>query len=167
MSGRVRLSPADSSWAAPHVGPSCRNRSMSDVTPSGDLPNPLWDRRWVLAGQAALVLAALAVFVVVVAPTWHWPLFLWGVAIGLGSFALILGIGRRATRGEGFSAERTLRLRRQLFIYATAWLLMGVLAGFGSSMVDSVWPDLLLLAFLILTAVLLAAVVVSVRRRRA
>jgi len=140
---------------------------MSDAAPSGDLPNPLWERRWLLAGQAVLILAALAVFVAVVAPTWHWRVFWLGVAIGVGAAALIGGIGHRATRGDGLSPERTLRLRRRLFVYATAWLLMGVLAGFGSSMANSAWPDFLFLAFLILTAALLAAVVVNVRRRRA
>jgi MFS family permease len=137
---------------------------MSDATPSGDLPNPLWDRRWLLAGQAVVALAVLAVFVVVVEPTWHWRLFLWGVAIGLAASALFVGIGRRATRE--LRPERRLRLRRQLFIYATAWAMGGVLAGFGSAMVDSAWPNLLLLAFQILTVVLLAVVVVNVRRRR-
>lgn len=138
---------------------------MSDATPSGEPPKPLWDRRWLLAGQAVVALAALAVFVAVVAPAWHWRVFLLGVGIGLGACALIVGAGRRATRT--LDPERRLRLRRQLLIYGAAWLLLGVLAGFGSSMVDSVWPDGLLLACLILTAVLLAAVVFNVRRRRA
>lgn len=141
---------------------------MSDATPPRDLPDPLWDRRWLLAGQAGLALAALAVFVVVVAPTWHWRLFSWGVAIGLGASALIVGIGRRATRGGAVSPGQALRARRHVVIYAAAWSFLGVLAGFGSALVGSAWPDLLLLACLVLTvliAVLLAAVVSSRRRR--
>jgi MFS family permease len=111
-----------------------------------------------------VALTALTVFVVVVAPAWHWRFFLLGVAIGLGACPLIVGAGRRATRA--LDPERRLRLRRQLLIYGTAWLLAGVLAGFGSAMVDSAWPDVLFLASLILTVVLLAAVVFNVRQRR-
>jgi hypothetical protein len=106
----------------------------------------------------------MAVFVVVVAPAWHWRFFLLGVAIGLGSCALIVGAGRRATRA--LHPERRLRLRRQLLIYGTVWLMAGVLAGFGSAMVDSAWPDLLLLAFLILTVVFSQVIARQLVRRR-
>ena len=140
---------------------------MSDATPSGEFPDPLWERRRLLAGQAILIVAALAVFVVVVEPTWDWRLFSWGVVIGLGASALIVGIGRRATSRDGVSVERRVRTRRHLVIYAAAWLLAGVLAGFGSALVESAWPDLVLLAVLMLTLVIAAALIVTVSRRRA
>jgi MFS family permease len=139
---------------------------MSDATP-GELSDPLWERRWLLAGQAVLIVATLAVFVVVVEPTWDWRLFSWGVVVGLGAAVLIVGIGRRATSGDGVSVERKVRTRRHLVIYAAAWLLAGVLAGFGSALVESVWPDVMLLAFLVLTLVIAAALMVKVWRRSA
>jgi hypothetical protein len=92
---------------------------------------------------------------------------MWGVVLGLVASILIVGIGRRVTGGDGIGLERRLRARRQLVIYAAAWLLMGVLAGFWSAVVGSAWPDLLLLVFLLLTAILLAGLVLNVRRRRA
>jgi hypothetical protein len=132
--------------------------------PPDDLPNPLWDRRWILASQAALILGALAVIVLVVGPAWRWGLFFWGALVGLSASALIVGIGWRATAGGTPIAERRRGARRRLAIYAAAWLLMGVLAGFGAALADTAWPDVLLLAFAILTGSLVAAVVIAARR---
>jgi hypothetical protein len=41
---------------------------------------------------------------------------------------------------------------------------MGVLAGFGAALADTAWPDVLLLAFAILTGSLVSAVVIAARR---
>lgn len=109
----------------------------------------------------------VAAFGVVEAPPWHWALFLWGVAIGLGASVLIAGIGRHLARRDDVSPERRLRTHRRAVIYAAEWLLLGVLVGILSVVADSPWPDVLLLAALVLVSLLVAAVVANVARRQA
>ncbi len=106
----------------------------------------------------------LAVFVGVVAPTWVWTLFWWGVGIGVAACVLIGVIGHRATGGDQLSAAERLRTRRQLVIYAALWVLMGVMLGSAAAIADAAWPDFLLVALLAIQALIVAVVANRLRR---
>jgi hypothetical protein len=71
---------------------------------------------------------------------WHWPLFVWGVVVGL-SGALCLNAvyafaaGRIAPPDEGKRAW----MRRRRLIYTWAWLFIAVELGMLAAMFDLVW----------------------------
>ena len=131
----------------------------SGSTPSSDVPNPLWDRRWRLVAGASAITAAIVLLGVVVAPTWRWSLFWWGACVGVVASALIIGIGFRATRGDKVSPERRLRARRQLVIHAAVWTSWGLVIGSTAAMFDTPWLDVALVALLALMTLSIAVLV--------
>ena len=139
---------------------------MTEATPGPELPNALWDRRWRSAGQAGVSLVALSVFAVVVAPSWRWSLFLWGVGIGVAAGVLILATGHRATASDQITAAERLRFRRQLVVYAALWVFLGVMMGSTAAMLDHAWLDILLVAMVAVQALVVAMVATTMLRRR-
>jgi len=136
-----------------------RMTEVSTGTADQDL---LWRRRWMLLASMVVVLAAVGLLVAMHHARWSWPLFFWGVAIGLVGLALIATLFRLASHRQEITEDQRLRLRRRLIIYTFCWIAAGVVCGSVSAAFDQAWIDIAATAYV---AVTLGAGLVLLRRR--
>lgn len=148
---------------------SCR---VSDRTTAVDEPDtldssqdPAWRYRWLLLGSGVAALVGL-VALAQITNTWRWPLFFWGLPIGLASCAPVsVAIVVRLRRGE-LTPERRSTLRSRLVLYAGEGLFAGVVVGGTSAAWDAAWIDKLLAAFVVVFPLLGLALAVLIYRSR-
>jgi len=122
--------------------------------------DPEWQKRWQLLGSVCAMTFAVVVVVMTSHKAWHWPLFLWGFAIGIAGLAVMetvfLVIIRNA---EGATDEQRERLKRRQIIYVGEWLFIGAFAGALSAGLDAAWIDIV---FAVGAAISLIAGVVAI-----
>src|SRR6185312_17372728 len=108
------------------------------------------------------VFAALVLFVSMHPAQWSWPLFVWGLAVGLVGLALVALIGI-ALRGRAITDDQRLLLRRRLIIYTCCWIAAGLTCGSISAAIDQMWIDIVATVYV---ALILSAGGVFIARRR-
>lgn len=136
---------------------------MAEVSTSTADQDPLWRKRWMLLASMILVFAAVALLVSMYHARWSWPLFFWGVAVGLAGLALIAALFSLASHRQDITDDRRLRLRRRLIVYACCWIAAGLVCGSVSAAFDKAWIDVAVTAYVAVT--LGAGGLVALRRR--
>jgi hypothetical protein len=137
-----------------------------DSGSAGAPEDPLWRARWLMLASGVSVLIALAVFVAEHHAAWSWPLFAWGLGVGLFGLAVIESAFAIAVRRPEVKPEQKARLRRRQYIYIPAWIQGGIVIGTGAAAFDAAWVDIVGGVYVVLT--LMVGVIVAaftVRRR--
>jgi peptidoglycan/LPS O-acetylase OafA/YrhL len=128
-----------------------RGFGMAEVSTSTADQDPLWRKRWMLLASMIVVFAATILLVSIHHADWSWPLFFWGVAVGLTGLALIAALLRRAAKRPEITEDQRLRLRRRLLIYAFCWIAAGLICGSVAATFDRAWIDIAVTAYVAVT----------------
>jgi hypothetical protein len=121
--------------------------------------DPLWRLRWWLLASGLLTLAALIVLKITQSLPFHWPLFLWGIAVGLAGAVWVYLFCSSGIRLNG-QRGRLEKLRHRRVIYTWVWLFIGIEAGMLATMFSLPW---LIVAVAIYIAMLAGASVLVLR----
>jgi hypothetical protein len=97
---------------------------------------------------------------------WDWPLFEWGVVVGLlGALCLNAVYGFAAARIGTPDEDKRAWLHRRRLIYTWAWLVIAVELGMLAAMFDLVWLILVVAGYIVL--VFGAGALIVARKARA
>lgn len=97
--------------------------------------------RWLIAAGLSGSLAAAGWFVSMHHDDWRWPLFFWGVAVGLAGAAVIRLVFVVVVRRQVLAQEQQAVFRRRLVIYDCCWLGAGLFFGAISAALNQPWID--------------------------
>ena len=136
---------------------------MAEASTSTADQDPLWRKRWMLLASMISVFAGTAVLVSIHHAQWSWPLFFWGIAVGLAGLAILTALFRLLSHRKEITEDQRLRLRRRLIIYTFCWIAAGLVCGLVSAAFDQAWIDIAAAAY---AAVSLGAGVLVVLLRR-
>ena len=117
------------------------NLSETSGTASAD-DDVLWRMRWILLASLLVVLGALGLLVSMHQQHWRWPLFVFGVAVGLAGLVIIAALLWFVWRRPETTAEQRLRLRRRLIIYVFCWVAAGLICGTAAAAFNQAWIDI-------------------------
>ena len=93
------------------------------------------------------VLATSGVFL------WRWPLFWWGVLIGLAALVVVvLPMGRFFLRVDRPDVYPRSEAHHRLIVYSVGWPVSGILLGSMAAMLDAVWMDIAFAAYVVVIA---------------
>lgn len=147
--------------SGPRGSPHAQSRGYGLRVPVSDPTapeNPAWRMPWTLATDILIVLT-LALLKWHLSLPWHWPLFLWGLAIGFLDACCIQVSQNLASRVD--ESEPDERTRRRVRILTVDGLFFGVFAGMFAAMLNS-WIPIILLA--VFTSLLIGAQAVILAR---
>lgn len=137
---------------------------MPAVTPSSS-SDSLWRFRWWLLASGVVCLAALGVLKLETATGWRWPLFLWGLALGVAGAAYTYVFLGFAARGSMSEADQRVKIRRRRIVYSEAWLLGGLELGTMAGISGLAWVDIVVTAYFVVVAVGGVVVLTVIKRR--
>lgn len=136
---------------------------MTEASTTSADQDPIWRMRWILLASMIVVFAALGLLILMHHAYWNWPLFFWGVAVGLAGLIIITALVRLVSRRQETTADQRLLLRRRLTIYTFGWVAVGLICGSASAAFDQAWIDV---GAALYVAVTLGAGLLIFRQRR-
>jgi hypothetical protein len=80
---------------------------------------------------------------------WSWPLFAWGVAVGLFGLVVVFGLFSVVRRRSTVSDEQQTKIRHRLVIYSGLWLALGLIFGSASAAFGHAWIDLVATVYVV------------------
>ena len=164
--GRLRTRPLGIWLRWRHI--SGRTTAVNASAPLDKSQDPAWRYRWLLLTSGIAVLIAFGALARI-ADSWRWPLFFWGLPIGLVACAPVsVAIVVRLRSGE-LSPERRSALRFRLVLYAIQGLYIGAVVGSLAAVTDAAWIDKLFAVLAVvfpLTGLALVLLVYRSRRRQ-
>jgi hypothetical protein len=119
--------------------------------------------RLFLYGNAVFILVFASVLAAIVGTGWSWPLFIWGAALGPLSIATTWLFLQVAMRSQLLAADRVATARQRM--RARSWSVNPTVVLFAVSIAilgaafDSIWPDVLMTAVIVLSNIAMPLVV--------
>lgn len=98
--------------------------------------------RWQLPISFGCVMVALAIIAVQRRDRWSWPLFAWGIVIGIVGVVLIELALRAASRLPEVSNSDRQRVMQRLPTYRLCWIAGGLIIGTIAASFDHGWIDI-------------------------